>query len=243
MYVPNRNFHNQIIDNRPMDEFKDRRLNTEHSDFRFNIRDRENIRANNLDNFQDVRYLPDLICSTCNEELPKFYFENYSINIDVRQDTGYNINCRYCIDNQKTCGYNVDHIFVSSKDDHLYDEIDKDYQNNSDIENDDESDDELEDELEDEMEDEIDQTVDDSLKWTTEHPSIGYDVAQYFHIDGNTKNPQKLFRGKVVKYLPKTRQCKNDQLYQILWEDGDECQYDYPELCRGGQLYLDNINS
>lgn len=62
--------------------------------------------------------------------------------------------------------------------------------------------------------------------WTTDHHSIGTQVANYFSLPGG----RKLFRGEVVKYAPPSRPRARDQLYHIRWEDGDEEDYDESQL-------------
>jgi hypothetical protein len=89
------------------------------------------------------------------------------------------------------------------------------------------------------------------------HESIGKRVAAYFSLDlgegsgsgrggkkGNKKSSQQimsLFVGKVTKYSPPSKSEevgeKGDQLYHIVWQDGDEEDYSEDEYQAGRQLY------
>ena len=69
--------------------------------------------------------------------------------------------------------------------------------------------------------------------WLRKHPSVGTQVAAHFppltekssvvqSIADLNAAAGKLFRGKVVKYAAPSAPGLTDQLYHILWEDGDE---------------------
>jgi hypothetical protein len=96
--------------------------------------------------------------------------------------------------------------------------------------------------------------------WTVNHPSIGTQVADSFYIPGilpssvssvgkNGKGgagnvaaagaggAQKIFVGKVVKYCPPSSSRSKDQLYHILWEDGDEADYDEYDYQKGKKIF------
>jgi cold shock CspA family protein len=99
--------------------------------------------------------------------------------------------------------------------------------------------------------------------WTVNHPSIGTQVADSFYIPGilpssasssagkngkgGTGNvaaaaaggggAQKIFVGKVVKYCPPSSSRSKDQLYHILWEDGDEADYDEYDYQKGKKIF------
>ena len=63
-------------------------------------------------------------------------------------------------------------------------------------------------------------------------------VLQYFQI-GKKKKP---FTGSVVSYLPPTKRTANDDYWHVVWEDGDECDYDLNELQNARQLWLHHRN-
>lgn len=69
------------------------------------------------------------------------------------------------------------------------------------------------------------------IDWTTQHESIGTKIAAYFPPD---KCP---YYGEVVKYAAPSKPGKNDQLYHIIYNDGDEEDYDEKEYQAGIRLY------
>eukprot|EP01039_Chlorochromonas_danica_P002661 gene2661-2906_t len=75
------------------------------------------------------------------------------------------------------------------------------------------------------------------VEWTTDHPSVGTNVAFYFSVVKGKRNVQSLFEGKVTKYAPPSAPEEKDQLYHIVWEDGDEEDYDERQLQKGRALY------
>eukprot|EP01040_Poterioochromonas_malhamensis_P001781 gene1781-1900_t len=90
-------------------------------------------------------------------------------------------------------------------------------------------------------------------QWIYQHESIGTKVAGEFALpsqypsltnvvrrrkSSNNTIKKKLFIGKVTKFLPATSEKENDQLYHIVWEDGDEEDYYENDLIRGKELYL-----
>jgi hypothetical protein len=79
--------------------------------------------------------------------------------------------------------------------------------------------------------------VDPVDNWQIDHSSVGTKVAAYFEI--GVKGQRKLFSGEVVKYAPPSSSRAKDQLYHIIWEDGDEEDYDQKQLDHSIQLYED----
>ena len=65
------------------------------------------------------------------------------------------------------------------------------------------------------------------IPWTEEHESVGSKVAQYFPAVKST------FIGKITKYAPPSTEDAADQLYHVVWEDGDENDYDEGDYQRG----------
>lgn len=74
----------------------------------------------------------------------------------------------------------------------------------------------------------------DVIKWTTNHESIGLKVAKYFPID----NSKILYKGEVTKYAPPSKPEVGDELYHIVYEDGDEEDYTALDLTRFRKLFL-----
>ena len=68
--------------------------------------------------------------------------------------------------------------------------------------------------------------------WTTEHSSVGTIVSGIFQ----STNGRKIFHGTVVKYSECTDKRLKDELYHILWQDGDEQDWDRIELKNGMEL-------
>jgi len=108
----------------------------------------------------------------------------------------------------------------------------------------------------------------DLTPWTEDHESVGLKVASYFYnlddldkltdyqivrlpdpntsVPKNNKRPVKLprkdlFIGTITKYAPPSGPDENDALYHVVWEDGDEQDYDYNELQDSRARYLNNI--
>ena len=73
--------------------------------------------------------------------------------------------------------------------------------------------------------------------WVTEHSSLGTQVAAHFPT-GIGKST-KIFTGVVARYCPPSAEGEEDQLYHIVWEDGDEQDYDETELAAGIKLFRD----
>jgi hypothetical protein len=82
-------------------------------------------------------------------------------------------------------------------------------------------------------------SVEKSFFWTQYHVSVGFKVAAYFQNE--SASGLKLFTGKVVKFLPATDQFRYDQLYHILWDDGDEEDYELEDLVKGMDLHDENF--
>ena len=68
--------------------------------------------------------------------------------------------------------------------------------------------------------------------WTMEHSSIGTIVAGLFF----TPTGRKIFHGTVIKYSPCTEMKLQDELFHILWQDGDSEDWDKIELENGIKL-------
>ena len=67
---------------------------------------------------------------------------------------------------------------------------------------------------------------------------------QYFEIsEGKGKKVKKPFTGSVKKYLPPTSPTANDAYWHIVWEDGDECDYEKPELEKAREQWLAHSKS
>ena len=75
--------------------------------------------------------------------------------------------------------------------------------------------------------------------WLVEHPSIGTKVAGIFQKSSKRlKNKTSaVFFGEVTKFLSESGEGERDELYHILWEDGDEEDYDTCDLTEGVRRY------
>jgi len=96
-----------------------------------------------------------------------------------------------------------------------------------------------------------------NVEWTENHINVGAKVAQLFMVAekelGNysmasmmsplkkCKNPNKEVQihciGDVKRYAPPSSPSSNDHLYHIVWEDGDEQDYDEGEFQAGVMLF------
>jgi hypothetical protein len=81
-----------------------------------------------------------------------------------------------------------------------------------------------------------------TIKWvTSDHASLGRKVASYFQA--GRRGQRKLFFGEITKFAPPSINFdeggneKNDQLYHVSWEDGDEEDYDQQQYEEGLSLY------
>ena len=54
---------------------------------------------------------------------------------------------------------------------------------------------------------------------------------------GTPRVYEQIFYGRVVKYAPPSSDTENDELFHILWDDGDSQDYDAEELKAGVALY------
>jgi hypothetical protein len=97
------------------------------------------------------------------------------------------------------------------------------------VDNDDQREGEQEDHSEEENGDE------EEVQWITEHESIGMNVMALFSVKKNLK--RKKFQGKVTRFLPESRRGAKDELYHIVWEDNDECDYNTQEFKAGRKMY------
>lgn len=86
-----------------------------------------------------------------------------------------------------------------------------------------------------EEEDDEEEEVEDKVEWTKEHESIGMNVMALFKLKNKIK--RKKFQGHVTRYLPESRPGAKDELYHIVWEDDDECDYGRQEFRDGRKLY------
>ena len=78
--------------------------------------------------------------------------------------------------------------------------------------------------------------------WLTDHSSVGTQVSAPFSIEKNKKKILQYFGGKITKYCIESIAGANDQLYHVVWEDGDEEDYDQSQYDLGCENYL-NIYS
>jgi hypothetical protein len=78
-----------------------------------------------------------------------------------------------------------------------------------------------------------------SSGWTVQHESVGKKVAAYFLVP----NGEHVFRGAVTKYLPPSNSRLHDQLYHIVWEDGDEEDYGEEQFQRGLGTYISQFET
>lgn len=79
---------------------------------------------------------------------------------------------------------------------------------------------------------------DDEPLWTMMHDSVGKRVAQHFLLPGpkNAKPKYEVFGGTVAVYAGPSKPKAKDQLYHIVWDDGDEQDFDERELQAGLKL-------
>lgn len=89
----------------------------------------------------------------------------------------------------------------------------------------------------------------DAMSWTEDHPKVGSKVAAYFSAPATDKSggsgteERRLFQGKVTKFSPATDRAANDQLYHVVWEDGDEEDYDEEQLRQAMDLFSHNFDT
>jgi hypothetical protein len=76
-------------------------------------------------------------------------------------------------------------------------------------------------------------------EWVVEHPSIGTKVAGIFQKSSkrSRNKTSTVFFGEVTKFLSESGEGERDELYHILWEDGDEEDYDTCDLTEGVRRY------
>jgi hypothetical protein len=87
------------------------------------------------------------------------------------------------------------------------------------------------------------QEEEESDDWTTDHPSVGGRVASYFPVPGKKKGKKQLFAGEITRYGPETKKGANDQLYHVVWEDGDEEDYEEKEYQEAKKRYDEDYES
>jgi hypothetical protein len=79
----------------------------------------------------------------------------------------------------------------------------------------------------------VEEDEDDPV-WTVHHDSVGKRVAQHFAVPTQKGKPKmQVFGGTVAVYAPPSAPKANDQLYHIVWDDGDEQDFDEADLKRG----------
>jgi hypothetical protein len=89
--------------------------------------------------------------------------------------------------------------------------------------------------------DNSDSDNDDDPVWTMHHDSVGKRVAQHFLVSAKgQKERYEVFGGTVAVYAPPSRPRKADQLYHVVWDDGDEADLDEGEFQAGLHL-LDKL--
>lgn len=98
-------------------------------------------------------------------------------------------------------------------------------------------------------------------QWTEVHESIGQKVAKYFDIFPKDSDSEQtdvaavgteegkggegglvkiLFLGTVTRYCPPSSELRDDQLYRVVWEDGDSEEFDATDFANGLSLYKAN---
>jgi hypothetical protein len=82
---------------------------------------------------------------------------------------------------------------------------------------------------------------DEEVEWVLAHSSVGSNVAAVFFDKNSQKD--KIFVGKVTKYAKESVPGSADELYHILWQDGDEEDYDTTQLTEGMSCYIKNVVS
>ena len=104
--------------------------------------------------------------------------------------------------------------------------------------NSDDKDQNAEEEGEEEGEEEENEEVNEE-EWLFEHPSIGTKVAGIFQKSSRKSKSKTstVFYGEVTKFLSESGENERDELYHILWEDGDEEDYDTCDLTEGVRRY------
>lgn len=75
---------------------------------------------------------------------------------------------------------------------------------------------------------------DDEPQWDTTHSTVGMEVANYFPVPPAQRvrggPSRKIFKGRVTMYAPPSKPKSKDQLYHIVWEDGDEEDYEQDQF-------------
>ena len=90
----------------------------------------------------------------------------------------------------------------------------------------------------------MEEAAEEEIVWTTDHPSIGTKVAGLFKDDAASKGKRKsksvVFTGTVTKFADETAPNERDELYHIVWDDGDEEDFDTSDLTEGVRRYSKN---
>ncbi len=75
---------------------------------------------------------------------------------------------------------------------------------------------------------------DDNFVWTLNYDYVGRQVATYF---GSGK-ARRLYVGTVTKYAFPSDENSNDQLYHVVFADGDEADFDEEEFQNGAGNFI-----
>ena len=77
----------------------------------------------------------------------------------------------------------------------------------------------------------------EKIVWTKKHSSIGTKVANFFETGKGKKVILKEYYGTVSKYAYESKAGAKDELFHIIWDDGDEEDYDLKDLKSGEKKY------
>ena len=77
----------------------------------------------------------------------------------------------------------------------------------------------------------------EKITWSKKHFSIGTKVANFFETGKGKKGTIKKYYGTVTKYASESCLGAKDELYHIVWDDGDEEDYDLKDLKSGERKY------
>jgi hypothetical protein len=75
--------------------------------------------------------------------------------------------------------------------------------------------------------------------WIFNHPAVTMKVADFFQI----RKKSKLFIGEITRYLPESSEGAKDQLYHVVFEDGDEQDYSEDEYQEAVERFENRSNS
>ena len=77
----------------------------------------------------------------------------------------------------------------------------------------------------------------EKITWSKKHVSVGTKVANFFETGKGKKGTVKKYYGKVTKHAGESSLGAKDELYHIVWDDGDEEDYDLKDLKSGEKKY------